>query len=56
MIPQEKWFSVLREKGNVGSASIWLMLDGAAEERPSASAGRRFCASCRRAGARWSAS
>lgn len=28
MIPQEKWFSVLREQGNVGSASIWLMLDG----------------------------
>ena len=28
MIPQEKWFSVLREKGNVGSASIWLMLEG----------------------------
>ena len=28
MIPQEKWFSVLREKGNVGSASIWLMLNG----------------------------
>lgn len=27
MIPEEKWFSVLREKGNVGSASIWLMLD-----------------------------
>jgi 3-oxoacyl-[acyl-carrier-protein] synthase-3 len=27
MIPQEKWFSVLREMGNVGSASIWLMLD-----------------------------
>jgi 3-oxoacyl-[acyl-carrier-protein] synthase III len=27
MIPQEKWFSVLREKGNVGSASVWLMLD-----------------------------
>ena len=27
MIPQEKWFSVLREKGNVGSASIWLMLE-----------------------------
>ena len=27
MIPQEKWFSVLREVGNVGSASIWLMLD-----------------------------
>jgi len=27
MIPQEKWFSVLREIGNVGSASIWVMLD-----------------------------
>lgn len=27
MIPEEKWFSVLREKGNVGSASIWIMLD-----------------------------
>ena len=28
MIPEEKWFSVLREKGNTGSASIWVMLDG----------------------------
>jgi 3-oxoacyl-[acyl-carrier-protein] synthase III len=27
MIPREKWFSVLKEKGNVGSASIWLMLE-----------------------------
>jgi 3-oxoacyl-[acyl-carrier-protein] synthase-3 len=27
MIPQEKWFSVLRESGNVGSASIWVMLE-----------------------------
>jgi 3-oxoacyl-[acyl-carrier-protein] synthase-3 len=27
MIPQERWFSVLKEMGNVGSASIWLMLD-----------------------------
>jgi 3-oxoacyl-[acyl-carrier-protein] synthase-3 len=27
MVPEEKWFSVLREQGNVGSASIWLMLD-----------------------------
>jgi len=27
MIPEEKWFSVLREKGNVGAASIWLMLE-----------------------------
>lgn len=28
MIPEEKWFSVLRAQGNVGSASVWLMLDG----------------------------
>lgn len=27
MIPETKWFSVLREKGNTGSASIWVMLD-----------------------------
>jgi 3-oxoacyl-[acyl-carrier-protein] synthase-3 len=27
MIPEDKWFSVLREKGNTGSASIWVMLD-----------------------------
>jgi 3-oxoacyl-[acyl-carrier-protein] synthase III len=27
MIPEEKWFSVLREKGNTGSASVWVMLD-----------------------------
>lgn len=27
MIPEERWFSVLREKGNTGSASIWVMLD-----------------------------
>jgi len=27
MIPEEKWFSILREKGNVGAASIWLMLE-----------------------------
>jgi len=27
MIPEEKWFSTLRESGNVGSASIWIMLD-----------------------------
>jgi len=27
MIPEEKWFSVLKEKGNTGSASIWVMLD-----------------------------
>jgi 3-oxoacyl-[acyl-carrier-protein] synthase III len=27
MIPEEKWVSVLREKGNIGSASIWVMLE-----------------------------
>jgi 3-oxoacyl-[acyl-carrier-protein] synthase-3 len=27
MVPEEKWHSVLREKGNIGSASIWVMLD-----------------------------
>ncbi|MEZ5939415.1 MAG: beta-ketoacyl-ACP synthase III [Hyphomonadaceae bacterium] len=27
MIPEEKWFSVLKQSGNVGSASIWVMLD-----------------------------
>ncbi|HVZ99939.1 MAG TPA: beta-ketoacyl-ACP synthase III [Caulobacterales bacterium] len=27
MIPEEKWFSVLREKGNIGAASIWVMLE-----------------------------
>ena len=27
MIPEEKWFTTLPSTGNVGSASIWLMLD-----------------------------
>jgi 3-oxoacyl-[acyl-carrier-protein] synthase-3 len=27
MIPEEKWFTTLPESGNVGSASIWVMLD-----------------------------
>ena len=27
MIPQERWFTTLAESGNVGSASIWIMLD-----------------------------
>lgn len=27
MIPQQKWFSNLSRVGNVGSASIWIMLD-----------------------------
>lgn len=28
MIPEEKWFSNLASVGNIGSASIWVMLDG----------------------------
>jgi 3-oxoacyl-[acyl-carrier-protein] synthase-3 len=27
MIPEERWFTTLAETGNVGSASIWIMLD-----------------------------
>ena len=27
MIPEEKWFTTLPATGNVGSASIWVMLD-----------------------------
>lgn len=28
MIPEDKWFSNLATVGNIGSASIWVMLDG----------------------------
>jgi 3-oxoacyl-[acyl-carrier-protein] synthase-3 len=28
MIPEDRWFTTLPESGNVGSASIWIMLDG----------------------------
>ena len=27
MIPEPRWFTTLAESGNVGSASIWIMLD-----------------------------
>jgi 3-oxoacyl-[acyl-carrier-protein] synthase-3 len=27
MIPQARWFTTLADSGNVGSASIWIMLD-----------------------------
>ncbi len=27
MIPEEKWFTTLSETGNIGSASIWVMLE-----------------------------
>ena len=28
MIPEDHWFTTLPESGNVGAASIWIMLDG----------------------------
>ena len=56
MIPQQKWFSNLPRVGNVGSASIWIMLEEFLRERAAASAARRCCAWCPRAGAPWSAS
>ncbi|HEY4028839.1 MAG TPA: 3-oxoacyl-[acyl-carrier-protein] synthase III C-terminal domain-containing protein [Caulobacteraceae bacterium] len=28
MIPQDRWFTTLHDSGNVGAASIWIMLDG----------------------------
>jgi 3-oxoacyl-[acyl-carrier-protein] synthase-3 len=27
MIPEHRWFTTLPESGNVGAASIWIMLD-----------------------------
>ena len=33
MIPEERWFTTLPESGNVGSASIWIMLDGLIRSR-----------------------
>ena len=55
MIPEEKWFTTLPRTGNVGSASIWLMLD-AFLKSGRAQPGDRFFASCPRAAAPWSAS
>lgn len=34
MIPAEKWFTNLYDKGNVGSASIFLLLDDLMREKP----------------------
>ncbi|HZW14629.1 MAG TPA: 3-oxoacyl-[acyl-carrier-protein] synthase III C-terminal domain-containing protein [Brevundimonas sp.] len=35
MIPEEKWFTTLPETGNIGSASIWVMLEAFMKgERP----------------------
>lgn len=43
MVPEEKWFSVLREQGNVGSASIWLMLDALAKSGQVRSGAKVLC-------------
>ncbi len=43
MIPRERWFSILREKGNVGSASIWLMLEELVSSRRVRSGQRILC-------------
>lgn len=43
MVPEEKWFSVLREKGNVGSASIWVMLDALMRTRDVESGEKILC-------------
>lgn len=43
MVPEEKWFSVLREKGNVGSASIWVMLDALMRTRDVQSGEKILC-------------
>lgn len=43
MVPEEKWFSVLREKGNVGSASIWVMLDALMRTRGVRSGEKILC-------------
>ncbi len=36
-VPCERWFSNLRTKGNIGSASIYVLLRGVAERRPAGS-------------------
>ena len=42
--------------GNIGSASIWVMLDALLEVGPAEARARRFSAWCRKADAPWSAS
>lgn len=43
MIPQEKWFTNLPETGNVGSASIWVMLDAYARSGLARAGERILC-------------
>ena len=43
MIPEEKWFTSLPTMGNVGSASIWLMLDAFRKTRSAKVGDRVLC-------------
>jgi 3-oxoacyl-[acyl-carrier-protein] synthase-3 len=43
MIPEEKWFTTLPTMGNVGSASIWLMLDAFLKTRSAKVGDRVLC-------------
>jgi 3-oxoacyl-[acyl-carrier-protein] synthase-3 len=43
MIPERKWFTTLPSTGNVGSASIWLMLDALLKSGSAKSGDRILC-------------
>ncbi len=43
MIPEERWFTTLPATGNVGSASIWLMLDALLKAGSTKVGGRILC-------------
>ena len=43
MIPEEKWFTTLPTTGNVGSASIWVMLDAFLKTGSAAPGDRILC-------------
>jgi 3-oxoacyl-[acyl-carrier-protein] synthase-3 len=43
MIPEDKWFTTLPTTGNVGSASIWLMLDAFLKTGSAKSGDRILC-------------
>jgi 3-oxoacyl-[acyl-carrier-protein] synthase-3 len=50
LIPQQKWFSNLQRVGNIGSASIWVMLD-AIPESSRLRRGQKVLCVCAKAGA-----
>lgn len=43
MIPEEKWFTTLPDTGNIGSASIWVMLDALLKSGKAKSGQRILC-------------